>query len=435
MIGVSLTTPEKIRTLQRKLYCKAKAEPDFRFYQLYDKVWREDILRHAWDLTRANRGAPGVDGISIEQIEEEGEESWLKGLQEELKRKSYRPQAVRRVMIPKAGGGERPLGIPTVKDRVVQTAAKLVIEPIFEADMEDSAYGYRPKRSAVDAVKKVHQFLIEGYTPVVDADLSKYFDTIPHDALMQTLAKRIVDATLLKLLKSWLKVPVQTEKPKGGGGKGDSMSGGKSNRLGVPQGGVISPLYANCYINRYLKYWRMKKCDWRFSARIVNYADDFVILSRGCAEQSLAWTRKVMEKLGLTINETKTCIRNARREQFKFLGYSFGLHHTRRGKSYLGASASAKAVQSIKDRVGALLIPTPKPWEEIRKKLNQTLSGWENYFHYGSKRKSYRAINAHVRVKVRNFLQRRHKVPSRGTRRFSHEHLFETLGVHELGRR
>ena len=212
------------------------------------------------------------------------------------------------------------------------------------------------------------------------------------------------------------------------------MSGGKKNRLGTPQGGVISPLYANCYINRYLKHWRKKGCDQRFAAHIVNYADDFVILSRGRAEQALTWTRGVMKKLGLEINETKTCIRQARCEQFKFLGYSFGLHYTRRGQRYLGASASKKAVQSIKDRIGALLIPTPKQWEEIRTKLNQMLTGWENYYHYGSKRKSYRAVNAHVRTKVRNFMQRRHKVSSRGTQRYSHEHIFDTMGVHELGK-
>lgn len=188
---MSLATPEKIRKLQRQLYCKAKAEPRFRFYQLYDKIWRSDILAHAWALSRANRGAPGVDGVTFEQIEAEGLESWLGGLQEELRDHSYRPQAVRRVLIPKPGGGERPLGLPTIKDRVVQTAAKLVLEPIFEADMEDSAYGYRPKRSAIDAVKAVHGALIEGYTQVVDADLSKYFDTIPHDELMRSLALRI----------------------------------------------------------------------------------------------------------------------------------------------------------------------------------------------------------------------------------------------------
>jgi RNA-directed DNA polymerase len=231
VIDVSLKTPGAIRELQRKLYCKAKGEPQLRFYQLYDKIWRSDILAHAWALSRANRGAPGVDGVTFEQIEAQGVEGWLSGLQEEVKTKRYRPQAVRRVMIPKPGGGQRPLGLPRIKDRVVQTAAKLVLEPIFEADMEDCAYGYRPKRSAV---KAVHGALIEGYTQVVDADLSKFFDRIPHDDLMRSIALRIVDRAVLSLLKSWLQAPVQSD-----GLHGPSMSGGKASQMGTPQGGVI----------------------------------------------------------------------------------------------------------------------------------------------------------------------------------------------------
>ena len=359
---MSLKTPEAIRRLQRKLYCKAKAEPQFRFYQLYDKIWRSDILAHAWALSRAKRGAPGVDGVTFEQIETEGVEDWLSGLQEELKGKSYRPRAVLRVMIPKPDGGQRPLGLPTIKDRVVQTAAKLVLEPIFEADMEDGAYGYRPKRSAIDAVKAVHKALIDGYTQVVDADLSKYFDMIPHDELMRSITLRIVDRAVLSLLKSWLQAPVQSEGP-----KGPNMSGGKKNRTGTPQGGVISPLLANRYMNRYLRYWKQCAGERQFAARLVNYADDFVILSRGKANEALAWTRQAMTKLKLEINETKTCVRDASQEQFDFLGYSFGLHYVQRtGKPYLGASASSKSVKRIKAKVSETLRPQSGSWEEVR---------------------------------------------------------------------
>lgn len=426
---MSLATPEKLRKLQRQLYCKAKAEPRFRFYQLYDKIWRSDILAHAWALSRANRGAPGVDGVTFEQIEAEGLESWLGGLQEELRDHSYRPQAVRRVLIPKPGGGERPLGLPTIKDRVVQTAAKLVLEPIFEADMEDSAYGYRPKRSAIDAVKAVHGALIEGYTQVVDADLSKYFDTIPHDELMRSLALRIADAAVLSLLKSWLKAPVQNDAP-----GGPTYTGGKRSKTGTPQGGVISPLLANRYMNRFLRYWKRCEGGRRFAAKLVNYADDFVILSKGRATEALEWTRQAMEKLGLEVNEAKTSVRDAREERFDFLGYSFGLHYYKRGgRTYLGASASDKAVKRVKAKVSEILRPQSGTWEEIRDRLNRMLVGWEGYFHYGSKRRSYRAVNAHVRTTVRNFLQRRHRVSSRGTRQFSHTHIFTELGVYELG--
>ena len=430
MIDVSLTTPELIRNLQRKLYCKAKTEPNFRFYQLYDKIWRADILAHAYALSRANRGAPGVDGMTFEQIESQGTESWLSSLQEELKEKRYRPEPVRRVMIPKAGGGERPLGLPTIKDRVIQTAAKLVLEPIFEADMEDCAYGYRPKRSAVDAVKVVHKALTEGYTQVVDADLSKYFDRIPHDDLMRSIALRIVDRAVLSLLKSWLQVPVQGDGPQGP----NSLSGGKGNKLGTPQGGVISPLLANRYMNRFLRYWHQCAGEKQFAAKLVNYADDFVILSRGKAQHALAWTRQAMTRLKLEINTSKTSVRNARVESFDFLGYRFGLMYTFKGHSqgYLGARASDKSIQKLKDRVGELLRPQSGAWPEIRDRLNRTLSGWKNYFHYGSVRKSYTAVNQHVCTKVRNFLQRRHKVSSRGTRQFDDRAIFDSYGVFEL---
>src|SRR6266536_6525594 len=246
---MSLTTPQSIRRLQRKLYCKAKAEPEFRFYLLYDKICREDMLAHAWRLARSNGGAPGVDGVSFEAIEEGGLEEWLMGLRTELVEETYRPAAVRRVLIPKPGGGERPHGIPTIRDRVVQTAAKLVLEPIFEADFEDTAYGYRPARGAADAVKEVHRLIRRGHTDVVDADLSKYFDSIPHCELLKSVARRIVDRHVLRLIKLWLKAPIEEQDGKGT----RRMSGGKSNTRGTPQGGVASPLLANIYMNRFLK--------------------------------------------------------------------------------------------------------------------------------------------------------------------------------------
>src|SRR6202167_5264262 len=354
---MSLETPMKIRMLQRKLYQKAKEEPDYRFYLLYDKMYREDILNHAYALAKSNQGAPGVDGQSFAGIDAAGVGEWLNGIRNDLRAKTYAPQAVRRVKIPKPGGGERPLGIPTIRDRVVQTAAKLVLEPIFEADLEDCAYGYRPKRSALDAVKTTHRLIRQGYVDVVDADLSKYFDTIPHRELMQSVARRICDPHVLHLIKLWLRVPVEERDGKGR----QSLRGGKTNRHGTPQGGVISPLLANLYMNRFLKHWRMRGCGAEFRAHLVNYADDFVILSRGCAAEALAWTRAAMTKLELTLNEAKTSLKDARTEGFDFLGYTLGPKYAPKGgQKYPGAGPSKKSVQRIKDKIGDLLKPGEK---------------------------------------------------------------------------
>jgi RNA-directed DNA polymerase len=429
---MSLIKPEKIRTLQRKLYVKAKAEPEFRFYQLYDKVWREDILAHAYALARDHDGAPGVDGVTFEQIEAAGLTEWLSGLREELRTKTYRPQPVRRVMIPKPGGGERPLGIPTIRDRVVQTAVKLVIEPIFEADLEPNTYGYRPNRSAADAIKQVKDLLWAGHTDVVDADLSKYFDTIPHGELMQCVARRIVDRMILSLIKMWLKVPVE-ERDRDGARR---VVGGKGNTRGTPQGGVISPLLANLYINRFLKFWRMQERTKAYRAHIVSYADDFVILSRGHAAEALAWTKAVMTRLGLTINEAKTSLKDARHERFDFLGYAFGPHWQRPGgKRYLGYSPSKKSIGRIKDKVGDLLVAgNLGAWTDVRDRLNRLLRGWMGYFSHGTLSAAYRDVEGHVYDRVRNFHRRRHKVPTRGTRKFSGTHVFGELGVLRLER-
>src|ERR1035437_5343407 len=427
---MSLATPSNIRELQIKLYRKAKNEPGYRFYMLYDKIYREDILAHAYALARANQGAPGVDGQTFEQIESTGREEWLAGIRQELRNKTYQPQPVRRVMIPKPGGGERAPGIPTIWGRGVQTAGKIVLEPIFEADLEPSAYGYRPKRSAQDAIRKVHKLICEGYTDVVDADLSKYFDTIPHCELLQCVARRIVDREVLRLIKMWLQAPVE-ERDENGKRR---LTGRKDRQCGTPQGGVASPMLANLYMNRLLKGWRNTKRGERFDAHIVNYADDFVILSRGKAAEALNWTRQVVTRMGVTLNEAKTSIKQARQESFNFLGYTFGPHRYKKdGHWYLGASPSKKAVARIKEKVGNHLVPSHTgAWEEVRDRLNQILRGWSAYFSYGTRTAAYRAVDNYVYQSVRHFLRRRHKVQSRGTRRFSDEVVFGKLGVLRL---
>src|ERR1039457_5573951 len=430
MIDESLETSDKVRELQIKLYRKAKSEPGFRFYQLYDKVYREDVLLRAWVQAKANQGAPGVDGESFEDIESKGVMKWLNGLREELHDKTYQPQPVRRVMIPKPGGGERPLGIPTGRDRVAQTAAKLILEPIWEAELEPNAYGYRPRKSAQGAIRKVDELLHEGYTDVVDADLTKYFDTIPHSELLPCVAQRSVGRYMLHLIKMWLKVPVEE---RDGNGK-RRLTGGKDNARGPPQGGVISPALANLYMNRMLKGWRQSRRGEQFRAQMVNYADDFVILSRGKAAEALEWTRGVLKRLELTLNEKKTSVRNAREERFDFLGYTFGPHYSARtGREYLGYSPSKKSVSRIKTKVGELLVPgTMDPWEKVCERLNQILKGWRTYFCCGATSKAYRAVDEHVYDKVRHFLRRRHKVSSQGTHQFPEERVFGSMGVVRL---
>ena len=427
---MSLKTPESVRQLQRKLYVAAKQEPKRRFHQLYDKVYRADILTHAYALAKFNGGAAGVDGVTFEHIETEGLEKWLKGLGKELHEKTYKPSPVRRVMIPKVGGGERPLGIPTIRDRVAQTAAKLVLEPIFEADFEASAYAYRPRRRAEDAVREVHRLLCQGYTDVVDADLSKYFDTIPHHELMESVARRIVDRQMLKLIKEWLKVPVEERDERGN----RRMTGGKGSKMGTPQGGVLSPLLANIYMHRFLTAWRKGGKGAEYHAHIVNYADDFVILSRDRAAQALRWTRRAIGAIKLTLNESKTCIRNARQERFNFLGYSFGPERYRKdGHWYLAAQPSNKAIQQAKERVAALLGPgNQDPWEEVVARLNRVLRGWANYFRYGTRLRAYRAIDNYVYHRAADFLRRRHKVRQRCIRRFSDAAIFKEFKVQRL---
>jgi len=428
-IGVSLTTPTKLEELRAKLYAKAKAEPTFRFYALYDKIHRWDVLTEALRQSKQKKGAAGVDGQTFEQIEAHGEERWLQELQRELQGKRYRPQPVRRVLIPKPGGGERPLGIPTIRDRVVQTAAKLILEPIFEADLSEAAYGYRPGRSAVDAVKEVHQELKQGRTQVVDADLSKYFDTIPHAELMTSVARRVADKAVLHLVKMWLKVPVEERDEQGR----PRYSGGKLSKQGTPQGGVISPLLANIYINRLLKVFTQSELMKRSGAKIVNYADDFVVVARRGAAEVLAQVKRWLGGLKLTLNETKTSIRDARKEHFRFLGYELGpLVYKKTGQKYLGARPSKKAMEHARAEVSRILRRgRTERWEEIAGELNRFLRGWATYFAYDSPMHAFNVLDWHVTERVRNFLSRRHNV-ARATSRFKYNEVHRSLRVLEV---
>lgn len=429
---MSLATPNTIRRLQEALGTKAKQEPGYRFYLLYDKVYRTDILAPAYALAKQRGGAAGVDGETFEAIETAGRERWLAAVQDVLRTEAYRPQPVRRVNIPKPTGGERPLGIPTIRDRVVQTAVLLILQPIFEADLEPTAYGYRPGRTAREAIQTVHRALCAGQTEVVDADVSQYFDTIPHAALMQALACRISDRKLLRLLKRWLKAPVAEPTARGGW----RYTGGKRTTRGGPQGGVISPLLANLYMNRYLQAFRQAGWERRYGARLVNYADDFVVLCRRGAAEILAQTRQWFQQMGLTLNEQKTRLCNGRREAFTFLGYTFGPQSYRKdGHGYLGAAPAKKAVQRVKGRIRQILCPANHaPWEQVRAELNPVLRGWAAYFSYGTRLMAYRAVDQYVSARVRHFLRRRHKVPTRGIRRFSAEVIFGELGVLRLRR-
>ena len=426
-----LETPEKIRNLQRELYQKAKNAPEFRFYSLYDKVYRDDILEHAYQLAEANGGAAGVDGATFENITEEsgGRAGLLAKLKEELRTKTYRPKPVRRVYIPKPDGGQRPLGIPCLRDRVAQTAAKLVLEPIFEADFPSNEYGYRPERGAHDAIKLSHSLLRNGYTDVVDADLSKYFDTIPHRELMRSLGRRVSDGAILKLIKMWLEAPVE-EKEEGP----RRMAGSGGQGIGTPQGGVISPLLANIYMRRFLLAWESWGLPRRLEAHVVNYADDFVILCRDKAAEALDVARGIFQRMKLTLNEEKTRLVDATRGSFDFLGYTFGpCYAVGSGRVYLGAKPSGKRIQRIVRAVGDFLgrsqRRTPK---EAISRVNSRLLGWANYYSYGTLSRAYGVVDRAVAIKVRAWLCKKYRVEGVGTRRFPDEVLWGALKLTKL---
>lgn len=442
MIGDEPNNATPLQKLQASLHAKAKREPGFRFYALYDKVYRADVLQEAWKRCRANGGAPGVDEQTFADIEAYGVETWLGEVAEELRTKQYEPRPVRRVMIPKESGGERPLGIPVIKDRVVQTALLLILNPIFEADLPDEQYGSRRGRSALDAVQQVHKSIDTGYREVVDADLSSFFDTIPHAELMQSVARRISDKGVLHLVKLWLVAPVEEKDQRG---RVQRTTQNKDTGRGTPQGSPISPLLSNLYMRQFVLDWKQLGHDAEFESRIVNYADDFVILCRRGADRALIAMRDIMQRLKLTVNETKTrvCKVGTGSSQqsagsFDFLGYTFGrLHSPRTGGSYWGARPAKRRVQRVCRRVSDLVgkLPTFLPAEKIIEPVNKLLTGWANYFSYGTTSPAYRAVNRHAVQRVRRWLQRKFEIRGRGCGRFPDKYLEESLGLLNLTKR
>ena len=432
---MSLRTPDKVQKLQDMLHAKAKESSDFRFYSLYDKVYRKDVLEFAYRRCRQNGGSAGVDGVSFEDIEAYGLERWLEERTEELRSKTYRPQAVLRVMIPKPDGRERPLGIPTVRDRVLQTAVVLVLEPIFEADLQPEQYAYRPGRSALGAVKAVHGLLSAGYTEVVDADLKGYFDEIPHVELMKSVSRRVSDGVLLHLLKMWLQAPVEEIDSRG---RKHRTTPGKDRGRGCPQGAPISPLLANLYMRRFVLGWKVLGHERRLGAKVVNFADDLRICCRGSGEEAMAVMRELMQRLKLPVNETKTRLVRVPDESVEFLGYTIGRCYSRKtGRAYIGTRPSKESVRRVCQQVSEL---TRRRWgfveaEERVSRINRLLVGWSNYFCLGPVSQAYGNVDLHVRYRLRTWLRRKHKVRGRGTTRFSFDYLYEELGLVRLGAR
>jgi RNA-directed DNA polymerase len=432
---MSLATPPKVEKLQKALHAKAKGEPEFRFYQLYDKVYREDLVAHAYALCRSNGGAPGVDGEDFEAIESRGLESWLGELRQTLREKRYRAAPVRRVWLPKANGGRRALGIPTIRDRVVQTAAVLVLEPIFEADLQPEQYAYRAGRSALDAVRRVHELARGGYTEVIEADLSGYFDSIPHAELMSSVARRVSDRHLLALVKQWLVAPVEEDDGRGGWRR---TTRAKDKKRGIPQGAPISPLLSNLHMRRFVLGWKVLGHERRLGAYIVNYADDFVICCRGNAKAAMEVMRAMMGRLGLEVNEDKTGIRRLPHESVEFLGYTIGrCYSTRTGRAYVGTRPSRKSVRRVTQAVSGLTARryTLVEADVVVGRLNRLLVGWGNYFCLGPVSKAYRAVDAHACHRLRQWLCAKHKRRGRGAKGYPDEHLYDTLGLVCLPRR
>jgi RNA-directed DNA polymerase len=431
----NLSTPSSVQSLQRALHAKAKAEPGLRFYALYDKIYREDILVQAYAQCRSNKGAPGVDQQDFADIEAYGVERWLGELALALREESYRAEPIRRVFIPKANGKLRPLGISTLRDRVCMTAAMLVLEPIFEADLPPEQYAYRPGCNAQQAVVEVEEVLFRRHPDVVDADLSDYFGSIPHAELLKSVARRIVDRRVLNLIKQWLECPVEEADKRG---RKTRTTVAKDSRCGIPQGSPVSPLLANLYMRRFVLAWKKLGLDKRLGSCIVTYADDLVILcKRGKAEEALRRMREIMGKLKLTVNEEKTRICKIPQEEFDFLGYTFGrMYSARTGQARIGFRPSKKSIQRMVRKVHALTAEA-MVWQEttvLVGELNRMLRGWANYFQVGTTRRAYRGIDSYTTMRLRRWLRNKHKVRCSGYRFYPDSYLYETLRLVRLSR-
>ena len=429
---MSLQPPATVGKLQGVLRAKAKGSPEYRFYALYDKIYREDVLSWAYARCRLNKGAAGVDGETFETIEAYGLERWLGELARELKEKTYHPAAVRRVWIPKSDGTQRPLGIPTIRDRVVQMAAVLVMEPIFDEDLQPEQHAYRANHDAHQALREVQSWLDRGYTEVVDADLSGYFDSIPHHELMKCVARRISDRHLLHLVKMWLEAPVEETDEKG---RTERTSRNKDDGRGTPQGGVASPLLANLYMRRFVLGWKTRGHERQLRAHIVNYADDFVICCRpGKADEAMAAMRWMMETLRLTVNEKKTRRCQLPEETFNFLGFTFGPQVSwRTGRRYLTPTPAKKKVQAICDKIseetsGRTTLRDPA--EQVQR-LNQILLGWGNYFRLGYVTGAWHDVQQHACRRLRWWMRRKHRTGGR-RQGYPDMQLYETYGLVNL---
>jgi RNA-directed DNA polymerase len=430
-----LTTPASVQKLQTALHAKAKGSPKLRFHALYDKVYRQDVLAFAYECCKANGGAAGVDGQSFEDIEAHGRERWLDELTQELKSRTYQPLPVRRVYLPKPDGKQRPLGVPAVRDRTAQMAAVLVLEPIFEADLQPEQYAYRRDHSALDAVRHVHKLINTGHVEIVDADLSSYFDTLPHSELLKSVARRVVDGAMLHLLRMWLEAPIEETDERGN--KRRSTRNRDEGR-GSPQGSPISPLLSNLYMRRFVLGWKTLGYEKRLEAYIVNYADDLVICCRNKAEEALFTMRNMMMKLKLTVNEKKTRVCKLPEEKFDFLGYTFGrCYAAKTGRAYLGTTPSKKRVQRICAAISTETGRNKTLLDQARivETLNRTMVGWANYFCLGPVSKAYRIVECHACIRLRQWLCAKHKISWRATKRYSDKTLHDVLGLVRLTRR